>query len=156
MSYFSNLFSFSLTNHQQAQQWRHVCRTTYLHSRNLQARCYKQERELRIMNSEPTLTNGRHKSCELNDGGSDWSSLSSARRTGVDDARSLHFVAAQNLTARDDLGAAGCLRTGQGARNDFVRRVNFHLCTLWLRGIVCLDEYVMMFQHDLISLQYRT
>ena len=40
--------------------------------------------------------------------------------------------AAHNLTTRDDLGAARCLWTGQGARKYFVRRVN-------------LDEYVMIF-----------
>ena len=107
-----------------------------------------------MLNSEPTLTNGSDESCELNDWGTDWSSLSSARRTGVDDARSLHFGAAQNLTARDDLGEAGCLWTGQEARNDFVRRVNLHLFTLWLRSIGNLDEHVM-FKHKLMSLQHR-
>ena len=97
------------------------------------------------MNSEPTLTNGNHESCKPNDEGSDWSSLSSARRTGVDDVRSLHGGVAQDVTVPDITGAAGCLPTGQGARNEFVRRVNFHLCSLWLRDIEYLDEYVMMF-----------
>ena len=97
------------------------------------------------MNSKLTLTNSRHESCKPNDGCSDWSSLSSARRTGVDNARSLHGDAAQNVTVPDITGAAGCLRTGQGARNDFVRRVNFRLRTLWLTDIVYLEEYVMIF-----------
>ena len=60
-----------------------------------------------MLKSEPTLTNGSDESCELNDWGSDWSSLRSAGRTGVDDARSLHFGAAQILTIQDDLGEAG-------------------------------------------------
>ena len=47
----------------------------------------------------------------------------------------LHFgVAAQNVTVPDNTGAEGRLWTGQGARNDSIRRVNFHLRTLWLRG----------------------